>query len=446
MKFESDTEIDRLLRRHVRRKARGARSATEAAASDDADGGLASAAIGHHLDADELNAYAEGALPEGARSRYFVHLADCDECRGLVTRLTLAAGGATATGERAGAGEASGSRSWREWLAAFFAPSVLRYAVPALALLAVMIVAWVATRERRSADLVAQNEQRSTANTSTTQSRNEHASQPDTATANTATTNTSVASGESASHNANAGAVAFDKGEANTAATPAQRKDVEREQNAVAPMNNPKPADQPEAGGLSNSRAGDRDEEATIAKAQPQPPPPAAASVPASKAPVEDDKFSKEEASKEAEQKTDAGEKNKTAGPAADTNAGGFIFGSTATESRASAKRAPESGRRERAERGRQADEVQLSREPTVVSGKDERETETRTAGGRRFRRQGSAWVDTAYSSSRATVNVARGSEQYRALVADEPGIRTIADQLSGTVILVWKSHAYRIY
>jgi len=75
----------------------------------------------------------------------------------------------------------------------------------------------------------------------------------------------------------------------------------------------------------------------------------------------------------------------------------------------------------------------------------DKDEPETKSVAGHRFRREGSAWIDINYKSSQATVNVARGSEQYRALVADEPGIRTIADQLSGEVIIVWKGRAYRI-
>jgi hypothetical protein len=70
---------------------------------------------------------------------------------------------------------------------------------------------------------------------------------------------------------------------------------------------------------------------------------------------------------------------------------------------------------------------------------------ETRNVAGRNFRRQGSSWVDTAYSSSQATINVRRGSEQFRALVADEPAIRDVANSLSGEVILVWKGKAYRI-
>ena len=45
-----------------------------------------------HLDADELNAFAEGALPAAARSRYVSHLADCDDCRRAVTELAAASG------------------------------------------------------------------------------------------------------------------------------------------------------------------------------------------------------------------------------------------------------------------------------------------------------------------------------------------------------------------
>jgi len=70
---------------------------------------------------------------------------------------------------------------------------------------------------------------------------------------------------------------------------------------------------------------------------------------------------------------------------------------------------------------------------------------ETRRVSGRLFHRQGNAWVDADYVSGRATVNVSRGSEQFRALIADEPALRSIAEQLGGEVIVVWKGIAYRI-
>jgi hypothetical protein len=72
------------------------------------------------------------------------------------------------------------------------------------------------------------------------------------------------------------------------------------------------------------------------------------------------------------------------------------------------------------------------------------RSGEIRSVAGRQFRREGDAWVDTAYDSYRATVIIKRGSEQYRALIADEPQLRTIAESLSGRVVVVWKGRAYR--
>ena len=140
MKRTDSTEMDRLLRRHFRRDGETLRDASDANAQ-----GSNSAA---HLDADEMNAYAEDALPEAARSRYFAHLADCDSCRKLVTELTLASG-VIGEEKRTAVAEAPSSMSWREWLASLLSPPVLRYGVPALALFAVIIVAIVAMRARR---------------------------------------------------------------------------------------------------------------------------------------------------------------------------------------------------------------------------------------------------------------------------------------------------------
>jgi hypothetical protein len=85
------------------------------------------------------------------------------------------------------------------------------------------------------------------------------------------------------------------------------------------------------------------------------------------------------------------------------------------------------------------------SRARAAKSKKDSDSDEVRSVSGKRFRREGNVWVDSSYASSRSTINVTRGSEQFRALVADEPEIRAIANQLNGEVIVVWKGKAYRI-
>ena len=76
---------------------------------------------------------------------------------------------------------------------------------------------------------------------------------------------------------------------------------------------------------------------------------------------------------------------------------------------------------------------------------KDKDDADVRSVAGRRFRKERGIWIDTAYDSSQSTTNITRGSEQYRSLIGDEPQIKTIADQLDGEIIVVWKGRPYRI-
>ncbi|MDX6557731.1 MAG: hypothetical protein QOF72_780, partial [Blastocatellia bacterium] len=62
--------------------------------------------------------------------------------------------------------------------------------------------------------------------------------------------------------------------------------------------------------------------------------------------------------------------------------------------------------------------------------------------GGRKFRRQGNAWVDAKFKSSMSMKSVSRGSSDFGAL---DSGLRSIAQQLGGEVIVVWKGKAYLI-
>src|SRR5437660_3382786 len=150
MSFE-DTEIDVLLRRHAER-------ASSNAGIEDRD-------------ADELNAFGEGALPAAVRSRYVSHLADCDDCRRLVSQLAISAG-AVAKAEAAGA-PAIAHISWLEKLGVFFRPPALRYAAFAAVVVAAVGVAFLVmrqTQQNRESNLVAQNEQPSQARTDSTKS------------------------------------------------------------------------------------------------------------------------------------------------------------------------------------------------------------------------------------------------------------------------------------
>ena len=110
-----------------------------------------------HLDADEMTAFAEGALPEVARAQYVSHLADCDRCRKQVSSLALAAG-AVARAEQSLADNGE-RRNVSQMLAGLFALPVLRYAAFGALLLIVAGVAFIALRRPAEPHaLVAANE------------------------------------------------------------------------------------------------------------------------------------------------------------------------------------------------------------------------------------------------------------------------------------------------
>lgn len=65
----------------------------------------------------------------------------------------------------------------------------------------------------------------------------------------------------------------------------------------------------------------------------------------------------------------------------------------------------------------------------------------TRIVGGKTFSNRNGAWYDSAYHGQ-ATMDLRRGTNEYKKL---DSGLRKIADTLGGTVVLMWKSKAYRI-
>jgi hypothetical protein len=437
MKSDSNTEMELLLSRHARR-----RRSTPVAEAGAHEGDQTTGSGGAHMDADEMNAYAENALPAPARERYMAHLADCDHCRAIVTNLTLAANVPLKDPEaEALSGQTSPKRSWREWLAALLSPPVIRYGVPALVLISVVGVVFLALRQRdaeqRRSDepaLVARNNNQSaTQNTSIVKAPAEEQ------TPATLASPTLRGGGPTPAQSTEGEA-------AQTAAPPADKESLAKTRtNEQAPAGGPEPKDAPAAvAGNEPSRqerAAARDQrDEDLAAAAPKPaaaPPPISTTQP--------------NASTRTPEATESDRlgRNRRDDSTSDDRSGAFGTAGNTTAREAeerqkttAAKSAPASEARARPARraGALSDGADSS-----VAGAGGRSGATRAVGGRQFRQQGNAWVDTAYTQGRATVNITRGSEQYRALIADEPGLRAIADQLGGEVIVVWKGRAYRI-
>ena len=445
MKEGFDKEMDSLLRRRARR-----------AAEPSAGGGRAAgrAAAAAHLDADELGAFAEGALPAGARLAAVSHLADCDECRGAVVALSSVLGGAEIK-EQATAVPASGASAkpagWLARAASLFSPRVLRYAVPALALSFVAVVSFVALRSRQGSPLeVARNERRQAA-----APREQAGAGAD---VSTATSNANVeglteqkVDGAAANANANVAAPAPSRGHGAADAPPSA---------AAEPS-------------VADAAAG-----STL-----PPPPPAPAPVVASEAPAEMSKGGApksasvgESESAKAESSRDREKAGRAAEPAEEVASNDLAAQQQrrGAQNRANEVQMPDGSRNQKrsgentasniggagggsaAAAPRQENDGAGMRAParrsrSVVQGerKDDDEAvrvgETRQAAGHRFRREGAAWVDVNYKPSMPSTGVRRGTEAFRALVADVPEVGRVAEQIGGEVVVVVRGRAYRI-
>lgn len=403
MKEANKNEIDLLLRSLARQ--RGVSSESPALGAGNGGGSLA-----NHLDADELNSYAEGVLPPAAQARYAEHLADCDDCRGLVVSLSQAAGAVS----RPTVAEKVGTNFWQK-IASLFSMPVMKFAVPALMLTIVIGVGLFAFRRQGNTSELARvsapsatEAQRQAVPNGADNSANPNAAAND-------SRDLSPSASSSPTDQSKSGLVARD-GKTREESLPLGRPETETDE--VTPLKDA-PAKEAEGARLSAGYA------AEPKAAAPSPPVPGTMSELAKS----DDYDKNLRPSKREDQNQNRSQYEfKTApndehGPSRATQQNNAVVGAAQTNTVARSRGGP-SG---------------------LDKGKKANEIESRSVAGRRFVRDGDGWVDAAYNASKTTIRVVRGSEQYRALIADEPAIRAIAEQLDGVVIVVWKSKAYRI-
>ena len=385
MKQETNNEMDLLLRRLGRRQ--------DVFAPDAED----------HLDADELSAYAENVLPAKSRARYTEHLAECSRCRELVVQLSASAGVVIA----AQADKVSGASGWRKFLAGLFSPMVLKYAAPALALIVVAAIGVVVMRRDRAGEYVSQMQPNQSKPTDAAEQRVESKQQPE----------AGLLSDERKPAESTANKEVQSKDSAQQPATPAaQGTPADVEQNApIVKAPAAKPESQPAAAA--------------------EPPPPSPAKVDT----LMGEKRQNEDATRkqEAEVKVAQAEESKKNFEVGAVSKRGEVPATARARTAKSKEGAGVASVQGAAASGQVRDGVDRDDKDSSA--------ETRSVAGRRFRKQGGIWTDTAYERSQAITTYARGSESYRSLIADEPSIKTIADQLDGEIIVVWKGRAYRI-
>jgi hypothetical protein len=376
MEVGFDKEIDAILR-----KARGAEVVTSA---------------GAHLDADEISAFAENALPDAVRQNYTAHLADCTRCRRILSNVILLNSEAeTETASSIVPAEIEEVKT--PWYRKLFVFPQIAFAMGALVLLFSGFFGYLilqnlsgsknsevsystdtANRMKESTAPAANAGAPVFSNSNTASNSTTAATTTNSSVATTTTTTTTNSAAPSAENTANS-------------AVPSEKKNDAAQLNAPA-LNQPMAAPQATPALDDNKVEVDKD----LAKIQPKNEavkPSAGATVREENKPRDKEKPFSMDGQETTEYKTER-QKLKTQ------------------------RAAPESPKKQVSEAGA-----------------------TRSVGGKTFNNVGGIWFDSALGKQKQKT-VARGTKDYLKLDA---GLRSIADNLGGTVVILWNGKAYRI-
>lgn len=342
-----------------------------------------------HLDADEIAAFAENALTDAARRRYTAHFADCARCRKILSNSVLM--NTEADVETASSALAAQiAEAETPWYRRFFVFPQLAYAMGAMVLLFSGFFGYLILQNlsgSKYADVSRSTEDRREMTESAPQpAANAAANSNATTTAtNSITTTTATNSASTVANSTNPSAPISSS---NTAAlaTPAP----------PLPATEKKPAEE-------NLPAPSLSQPMIVPQA-----------TPSDKMNEADDDKNKDLATADALRKEEKRDESENQSKLSANTTGG------ATSS----------------------ERLQRQRANTPSPKKKVSEAgATRTVGGKTFNNVGGIWFDSAVGKQPQTT-VRRGTSEYLRL---DGGLRSIADQLGGTVVILWSGKAYRI-
>lgn len=343
-----------------------------------------------HLDADTIAAFAENALPGQARLLYTEHLASCDRCRRSLSNAIVMNREADA---------AAASTIWPTvektgvpWYSKIFRTPSLAVAMGSLVLVFTGVLGY----------LVLQRQGQDAANNAIVS----QATAPDAGNAPYYTGEPAANTNAAPEVNITANSVAQQppSGPAATAAS-----------NTAPGATSAKPAEEKEA--AEDRRNFGVTLDGVASATEPQPAPPAAAM----RAPAD-------------QPKTERDEMLAATGDDAKDKSGAGV---RSAESRARMDREAMPDALKKVGPSRAGP---LNTQQQMNSNIGEMSV-TRSVGGKTFFNRNGAWVDTVYSGQTVTL-VRRGSSEFKKL---DSGLRSIANELYGTVIVIWKGKAYRI-
>ncbi|NNE66326.1 MAG: hypothetical protein HKN33_07145 [Pyrinomonadaceae bacterium] len=385
MEREFDKEIDALLRKAAK------------------SGAAAASVLDSHLDADEISMFAENALPDSARPRVISHMADCDRCRTILSNVVTlnAEDESTAKVVAPVSSPAAVETETSSWLSRLFTTKNLAFGFGAIALVFAGFLGFAVVQNMNStgADLAkaepneiqapaakSASNTAASSNLAETEDAKDTADEPEGDSKDNAAGDADFAQPVSPDVGAVTG-----KDVALPRNTPVSdgvsgRRDVAR---SVSRPDDKKPAVVTD----STEEFADR----SVADAEQPPKPVIAASEPTR--------------------------------PAITTRSGV-----------SKPKAAPVQEER-MAKKKREEDDVGRAATGNKTAAKEDKSSRGRKISGKTFTRRNGVWYDSAYRNQ-PTKNIKRGTTEFEALDA---GVRSIANQLSGTVVVVWKSKALKI-
>ena len=387
MELDFDKEINALLR--------------QAARSDE----FVSTTGQNHLDADEISAFAENALPEKTRNVYIKHFADCDRCRTILSNTILLNSEAEIETASSAVAEpiAEVVAEKSPWYRKMFLMPNLAYTMGGLVLVFGGMIGFLVLQNLNQPDSlsISQVQEKAPA----------RSSGPN-------------ASDEGAFYNSNSTA-----SNANATAN-----------NSSATMSN---TSTNSAATATNSATGNS-ETFSLNKPLVQPTVPAEPQQNPAK-PTDDVMLAEKNEVKDAKE-TELSDKNKTADTDARRN-DELAKRTTAAPPPAPKAAPPQPSITSRSEENLpRVASKEKKRDRATISGAI---NNTKQVGGKTFNRVGGVWIDSAYNSSTGgnmavprAKTVRRGSSEYQKL---DKQVRIIAESLDGAVIVVWRDGAYRI-
>ena len=393
MELDFDKEIDAILRnaRH--------------------DGPVLIGDTSRHLDADEISAFAENAMPEKSRSLYAAHMADCDRCRKILSSVLVLNSEAAPAAATSLSAITIAERSLPWYRSLFMFPN-LAYVMGGLVLIFGGFLAFSVIQNSREPLTAGVADQPAMSAPSEGGPRFEP--------------------GELESFSSNSANSA-----ANATANVAVTSAAPMMSNTNAAANTESSRGGPRAGDNNFALDGVSTADTVTAPAAAAAPPPADAKAavaepvsPAKTVPGRDDLALKPKLEDKDKESVSVLPENSRSQAMLKQQAGNNVQSGPMSRN----DRQYNNQLEKMDARGRRAQKPAAVAESVTVVGK-------KVVSGRTFELKDRVWYDTGYQGH-PTINVRRGTDEFKRLDA---GLRSIANSLSGTIVVVWGSKAYRI-